>query len=386
MDFGWTDEELAFRDEVRAFMSAHWDADPSAADAEGADTHRKVVELNLAAGEQGWITMAWPSEYGGRDASHVEQLIFNEETAIHGVPLATIGSLIGPTLMVHGTEEQRREHLPHIASGERIWAQGFSEPGAGSDLASLVTRAERDGDHFVVNGQKIWTSRAHRADWIFLLTRTDPEAPKHRGITFLIADMRTPGINPQQIVQMHGDAEFNETFFEDVRIPAENVVGEVNRGWYVATTTLDFERSGVHVVRSARRQLDRLLDALDAGEVVTSQDRATLRRVLADTAIETEVGTWLAYRVAWMQSQGLVPNYEASMSKVLGSEAAQHNAQSGINVLGLYGALKPESPYAPLHGVYCQLYMWTVSRTIAGGTSEVQRNIIATRGLGLPRA
>jgi len=386
LDFGWTDEEQDFRDEVRTFMSAHWEVDPSAADAEGADTHRKVVEVNLAAGREGWVTMAWPREYGGREASHVQQLIFNEETAFHGVPLATIGSLIGPTLMVHGTEEQRREHLPYIANAERIWAQGFSEPGAGSDLASLVTRAERDGDHFVVNGQKIWTSRAHRADWIFMLVRTDPEAPKHRGITFLMADMRTPGITPQQIVQMHGDAEFNETFFEDVRVPVENVVGEVNRGWYVATTTLDFERSGVHVVQSARRQLGRLIDALRARDVVVTKERAAVREALADTAIEAEVGTWLAYRVAWMQSHGLVPNYEASMSKVLGSEVAQRNARRGINVLGLYGALKPESPHAPLHGVYSQLYMWTVSRTIAGGTSEVQRNIIATRGLGLPRA
>ena len=385
MDFSWSDEEQGFRGTVRAFLDEHWkDHDPEEQGTERA----RAFEQTLA--ETGWLTMAWPAEYGGRGASYIEQMIFREEAATYAAPVGGQGSnMVGPTLMIHGTEEQKREHLPRIASAEVRWCQGFSEPGAGSDLASLQTRAERDGDDFVINGQKIWTSGAQRADWIHLLTRTDPDAPKHRGISYFMVDMKTPGITVRPIEQMHGASGFNETFFEDVRVPARNMFGEENRGWYVATTTLDFERSGVHRAAAVQRVFDGLLEHATApdgaGEGRRIADHAMSRLRLADTAMELEIGRSFGYRVAWMQSRNLVPNYEASMSKMYNSELTQRNARRAINMLGLYGTLRPQSKHAMRGGQFCQLYMSTVSSTIAAGTSEIQRNVIATRGLGLPR-
>jgi alkylation response protein AidB-like acyl-CoA dehydrogenase len=334
--------------------------------------------------------MSWPKEYGGGGASYFEQLIFAEESTYAGAPTGGQGAdRVGPTLIIHGSEEQRREHLPRIAGAEVEWCQGYSEPGSGSDLASLQTRAVRDGDDFVINGQKIWTSGAQHADWIHVLTRTDPDAPKHRGISYFMLRMDTPGISLRPIVQMHDAAGFNETFFEDVRVPAKNMIGEENRGWYVSTTTLDFERSGIHRIAAAIPPYRRLLahaqqpDSAGAGRRVVENPVARL--ALADTAMEIEVGRLLGYRVTWMQAQRLVPNMESSMSKMFGSETQQRLARRGINMLGLAGALRPGTPGAPLGGEFCTYYMSSVSLTIAAGTSEIQRNIIATRGLGLPR-
>ena len=348
---------------------------------EGSDRGHEF-EKTLA--EHGWLTLAWPTEYGGQGAPHVEQMIYKEEAALHGAPTGGGGvSVLGPTLMIHGTEEQRTEHLPRIANAEVLWCQGFSEPGSGSDLASLQTRAVRDGDEFVINGQKIWTSGAHRADWIHVLTRTDPEAPKHRGISYFMVKMDSPGITVRPLIQMHDLHSFNETFFEDVRVPAKNMIGDENRGWYVGATLLDFERSGVQ--RAFGRLLEFATEPDSAGEGRRVADDDVHRHRLAETAVEGEISRYLGYRVAWMQSQGMVPNYESSMSKAYGSELSQRNARRGINVLGLHGQLRPKSEHAALEGQYCQLYMSTVSPTIAAVTSEIQRNVIATRGLGLPR-
>ena len=391
MDFGWSEREQQFRAEVRAFVSSRWSGsqtdDTEGDDGEAAQRTRRYEQ---ALKEQGWLTMAWPEEYGGLGAPHFDQLIFAEESSAVGAPLGGQSvQMVGPLLMIHGTDEQKLEHLPRIASGEVMWCQGFSEPGSGSDLASLRTRAVRDGDEYVINGQKIWTSGARHADYIHILTRTDPDAPKHRGITYFMLDMKTPGVSVRPLVQMHGAANFNETFFEDVRVPAGNLIGEENRGWYAATTTLDFERSGVQRFANTKRELDKLLefakqpDSRGTGQRIA--DSSMARAKLAEQHVETEVARFLAYRVAWMQSQSLVPNYEASMSKVYGSEFQQRTARAGINLLGLAGTLKPASPHAKLDGAFCQLYMSSVARTIGAGTSEIQRNIIATRGLGLPR-
>ncbi len=391
MDFGWSDREQQFRAEVRAFVSSRWSGSQTD-DAEGDDSEaaQRTRRYEQALKEQGWLTMAWPEEYGGLGAPHFDQLIFAEESSAVGAPLGGQSvQMVGPLLMIHGTDEQKLEHLPRIASGEVMWCQGFSEPGSGSDLASLRTRAVRDGDEYVINGQKIWTSGARHADYIHILTRTDPDAPKHRGITYFMLDMKTPGVSVRPLVQMHGAANFNETFFEDVRVPAGNLIGEENRGWYAATTTLDFERSGVQRFANTKRELDKLLefakqpDSRGTGQRIADSPMA--RAKLAEQHVETEVARFLAYRVAWMQSQSLVPNYEASMSKVYGSEFQQRTARVGINLLGLAGTLKPASPHAKLDGAFCQLYMSSVARTIGAGTSEIQRNIIATRGLGLPR-
>ena len=241
MDFSWSEEHQAFRQEVQTFIRTHWSGGSARG---GADEASRAYVKALA--DNGWLTLAWPRQYGGRGASHFQQLIFMEESSINGVPNGGQGAdRVGPVLMIHGTQKQKDEHLPKIAHGEVNWCQGFSEPGAGSDLASLQTRAVRDGDEFVINGQKIWTSGARHADWIHVLTRTDGQAAKHRGITYFMLNMKTPGITVRPIQQMHGGAEFNETFFEDVRVPADNIIGEENRGWYIAATALDFERSGI---------------------------------------------------------------------------------------------------------------------------------------------
>ncbi len=388
MDFDWTPEEVALRKRAREFLETNWghrglngrlDEDRGA-----------VHDFERSLAEHGWLTMAWPPEFGGQAASYIAQMIFKEEATIRGAPNGGMGAaMVGPMLMIHGSEAQKGEHLPKIATAEVVWCQGFSEPGAGSDLASLQTRAVRDGDEYVINGQKIWTSGAQHADWIHILTRTDPGAPKHRGISYFLLDMRTPGITVRPLVQMHGPAGFNETFYEDVRVPASNMVGDENRGWYVATTLLDFERSGVDRMATTQNAFEPLLalavEAEGRGAGPRVAGRRTDRLNIADTAIELEVSRLLSYRVTWMQSSGLVPNYETSISKVHSTELLQRNARRGITALGLHGGLAPGSKHAVLDGLYCQIYMQTTSRTIGGGTSEIQRNIIATRGLGLPR-
>ena len=289
--------------------------------------------------------------------------------------------------MIHGSEEQKQTHLPPIARGEVQWCQGYSEPESGSDLASLSTRAVRDGDDYIINGAKIWTTLAHRADWIMCLARTDPEAPKHRGISFILVDMKTPGIEVRPIINMSGGHEFNQIIFDDVRVPRRNVVGEENRGWYVAVTLLDFERSGIDYSAMSRRLLDEIREY--AGE--TRQNGQTLmqapwvRNLIADRYIETEVARLMAYNVAYMQGEGLVPNKEASMSKVFGSETLQRTTVAGMEILGMYGALGRDEKWAPLNGRMQEHWMIAFSHKIAAGTSEVQRNIIAGRGLGLPR-
>jgi alkylation response protein AidB-like acyl-CoA dehydrogenase len=289
--------------------------------------------------------------------------------------------------MVHGTEEQKKEHLGRIAGGAVVWCQGFSEPGAGSDLAGLQTRAVRDGDDYVINGQKIWTTFAHRSDWIHVLTRTETDAPKHRGISYFLLDMMTPGVQVRPLINMANGHGFNEVFFDDVRVPAANMLGEENQGWYVAATTLDFERSGIAVPASLLRLLEEAAEYLRSRSVSGWEGRTNsiVRHKLADLAVAVQTARMLAYRVAWMQNQGLVPNREASQAKLFGSELNQRTARTLLEILGLHGQLEPGEERAPLAGRVEKQYLYTVSSTIAAGTSEIQRNIIATRGLGLPR-
>ena len=319
----------------------------------------------------------------------MEQFIFKMEMARADAP--SVGgqgvSQLGPTLIVHGTEEQKAQHLPKILSGEVDWRQGYSEPGAGSDLASLQTRAIRDGDDYVINGQKIWTSLAHLADWLYVLARTDPDAPKHRGISFLLMDKHTPGISIRPLIDMSGRHHFNETFFEDVRVPASNRVGEENRGWYVGMTLLDFERSNITGAVSSRRTLDELREYLKTDEGKRrSPGYAQNRLNVAERYIETDVMFNFSFRIISMQDRGLIPNYEASVSKLFNSEMNQKIAMTGTRVFGLYGQIHDsKDDRAPMGSKLTNQYLVSVSSTIAAGTSEIQRNIIATRGLGLPR-
>jgi alkylation response protein AidB-like acyl-CoA dehydrogenase len=316
----------------------------------------------------------------------MQQFIFNEEMARAGAPrpnFLAIG-LAGPTIIVHGSEEQKKQHLSGILSGDVYWCQGFSEPGSGSDLASLQTRATQDGDDFIINGQKIWTSGAHRADRMMLLARTDTEQPKHKGISYFLLDMKTPGISVRPLTNMADTQSFNEVFFDNVRVPKKDLLGEVNRGWYYATTTLDFERSGI-INGVALQGLVR--DALTWVKTHPRNDTGwpAVRHELADRWIETEISIVLSYRVATMQARGLVPNQEASITKLYGSELAQRIAKTGVKVAGLYGQLREGSPRAPLGGRFDAWYRIAVGATLAGGTSEIQRGVIAQRGLGMPR-
>ena len=390
MEFKFTAEDDAFRNELRSFVDTElppgWEGRGRYPEEDDWDLTR-VMRGKMAA--KGWLTMHWPEEYGGQDASAVKSAIFNEEIAYQRAPGRDIFGvrMLGPTLMIHGSEEQKKTHLPPVARGEVQWCQGYSEPESGSDLASLSTRAVRDGDDLVINGAKIWTTLAHRADWIMLLTRTDPDAPKHRGISFVLVDMKTPGVSVRPIVNMANGHEFNQVIFDDVRVPRANVVGEEDRGWYVAVTLLDFERSGIEYSASARRLLD------DVRGYATETKRngqpiieiPWVRSLMADRYIECEVARLIAYNVAHMQSQGLVPTKEASISKVFGSETVLRASEAAMDVLGLYGTLGREEKWAPLKGRIQEHWMNSFAGKIAAGTSEVQRNIIAGRGLGLPR-
>jgi alkylation response protein AidB-like acyl-CoA dehydrogenase len=394
MDFRDTSEETEFRKEVQAFIKAE-----APEVAKGASREEALVsnwERNQQwfkqLAERGWIAPAWPKEYGGASLSTMQQFILNEELALNRAPRPLhliIGlGMAGPTIIVHGTDDQKKDYLPGILSGQDVWCQGYSEPGSGSDLASLQTRAVRDGDDYVINGQKIWTTLAHMAKWMILLARTDPDAPKHKGITYFIVDMKAPGVTVRPLVNMADSHEFNEVFFDNVRVPKDNIIGEENRGWYTAVTTLDFERSAIgsaigmkqaveEIVDFARKHRDDNTSALDINPM--------LRYELSDRMVEVEVGRMLSYRVASMQNRGLIPNYEASLLKLYTTELNQRIAGTGMNVLGMYGQLGRGSPLAPNGGRNSYTWLRSVAYTIEGGTSEIQRNIVAQRGLGMPR-
>ena len=378
MDFRFTAEQEEFRGEVRSFIRAEF---PKARD--GESFTKKLAE-------KGWLTMSWPKEHGGSGANHMRQLVYNEEMAYHRAPGQTMGTdRVGPTIILFGTPEQKATFLPKIVKDELNWCQGFSEPGSGSDLASLQTRAVKDGDSYIINGQKIWTSGAQRADYMILLARTEPDAPKHRGITYFLLDMKSPGVNVRPLVQLNGLAGFNEVFFEDVRIPAEAVVGEVNRGWYVSTATLDFERSGIGRVIGGLRTYEEIVEHAKTTPSRSASggmlfDELPIRHELADVGLGFRVGRLMSYRVAWMQSKQMIPNYEASMAKTFGTELHQRMARVAVNSLGMAGQVL-SGPGVVRDGLAPQTYMASMSLTIAAGTSEINRNIIAQRGLGLPR-
>ena len=392
VDFHDNNDEAAFRTQVRSFIADEFlprrhrmREEARAAQPFDRPPTQREWEKELA--NRGWIAPAWPEQYGGAGLSIMQQFIFNEEMAEARAPRPggiAIG-MVGPTLITIGTEEQQQEHLPPILSGDTIWCQGYSEPGSGSDLASLQTRAVKDGDDFIVNGQKIWTSGAHKSDWMILLARTDPDAPKHKGITYFVLDMHSPGVSTRPLVNMAGTHEFNEVFFEDVRIPQRNVLGEVNRGWYGAVTTLDFERSSIGSAVGMQQSVQDIIRYAkeNRGTGLSSVDRRETKLALTDRYIETQTARMISYRIVSMQNQGLIPNHEASMAKLFAMELNQRITATAVKVLGLHGQLQGRN--APRRGRHAYGFIRSIANTIEGGTSEIQRNIIATRGLGLPR-
>ena len=389
MDFTFTHEDEAFRDEVATFVESElpWDWRGRTVDSEEPDDAVLVRQFKKKLSQNGWLTMAWPEEYGGQAASHIKQMVFNEEMAYRGVPATDPGiRMVGPILMLYGTDEQKQHFLPRIGQADIEWAQGYSEPDAGSDLASLQTRAVEDGDDFVVTGSKIWNGAHAGADWMFMLARTDADAPKHRGISFLLTEMAADGITVEKIPMMW-DAYRSLVTFDSVRVPKQNLVGEQNRGWYVGAALLDFERSGVDRPARAKRVLEDL--ARFCNETTRNgkplSDEPVVRSRLASMAVEIETCRLMCYNVASIQSREMIPNKEASITKAFGSEMMQRLYGLGMQVMGMYGQLEPGSKWAPMQGRIENAYMRSGGGTVAAGTSEIQRNVIATRGLGLPR-
>jgi alkylation response protein AidB-like acyl-CoA dehydrogenase len=382
MDFRENAQQQAFRREVKAFITEHLPSDWLARGGTERDEDRG--RFLKALGQRGWVAPAWPREFGGAGLTYYEQFVFNEEMAKAHAPTSPgVGvATVGPTIIVHGSDEQKQTYLPQILNLSLVWCQGFSEPSAGSDLASLTTRAVRDGDHYVVNGQKIWTSMAHRADRMLLLARTNPDAPKHRGISAFLLDMKTPGITIAPIVNMLEQHGFNQVFFDNVQIPASDMLGELDSGWNYARTTLNTERSQIRSVSALGQTVDDLAALLRGRNGKASREH---KMQVVERAIEVSVGRMMAFRVVTMQEAGIPPVHQSSCQTLFLSLLAQRVAQTAMALVSLYGiASLPK--YRHTFGWRAQqMYQSTVTSTIAGGTSEVQRNIIATRGLGLPR-
>lgn len=383
MDFASSPEQTALRDEVRSFLAAtlpRYQPEPLA-DAWMIGFSR---EFSREFAAKGWIGYTWPKRYGGREGSYLERLVITEECLRAGAPVAAhwmSDRQMGPAILAYGSEEQREWFLPRIIRAEITFCIGMSEPNAGSDLASLRTRAVEDGDHFVIDGHKIWTSGAHEADFCYLVARTDPDVPKHKGISEFLVDMKTPGITIRPIVDMTGEHHFNEVFLEGVRVPKTALVGEKNRGWYQIASQLDFERSGME------RLLSNWVVYRDVREWAKQQgltQSPVIRSELAKLETDLEIGRWMIYRIAWLLSKGVVPNRESAVTKAFSNDVEQRLATLCGEILGPHALLMPGSPAAILSGRVARALVFAPAYTIQGGTAQVLRNIIATRALGLP--
>jgi alkylation response protein AidB-like acyl-CoA dehydrogenase len=383
MNFHLTPEQAEFQNEVTDFIEhglpAGWDADHESFEASLAVEREVMTRL----ASKHWLALPWPKEFGGLGASPMQQLIFNEQMAYHRVPgTVNMGvAWVGPVVMLYGRDDQKAQYLSRIADGTDLWCTLYSEPGAGSDLAAMQTRAVRDGDDYIINGQKIWTSFGHYADWGWLAVRTDPDVPKHKGISTFAVKMDTPGITVRPLVNMAGTHEFNEIFFQDVRVPAANLVGEENRGWYNVAVGLDFERSSIGATSGSKRQVDDLVAYLRSTK--PRIDNAVKHR-LVDESIGVALLRNMAYYIASQQEKtGIAPTRESQMAKLFGAELQQRISVTALQIFGMEGqAARGRSSKA---FPYQYTLLRSVANTIEGGTSEIQRGVIATRGLGLPR-
>jgi alkylation response protein AidB-like acyl-CoA dehydrogenase len=394
MDLNLTTDERQFRDHLRAWLEVNVPKD-------WGEWREKPIDVSFPylrawqgkLHEGGWAAVSWPKEYGGRGASLMQQAIFWEEmTRAEAPPMANaLGlGLIGPTIIAYGTEEQKKRFIPRILSAEEIWCQGFSEPNAGSDLASLQTEARLNGDHYVVNGQKVWTSYGWVGDWCELVVRTDSNVPKHKGLTVLLVDMKSPGFEVRPLRQMTGESEFHELFFRDVRVPVENVLGKVNDGWNVAVSTLMYERGsyGVRLHLLFKRNINRLIElarTLQRNGHPAAQD-PLVRQKLAQCYAEIEIMRLNQLRAFSRITATGVPGPEGSIQKLFWSELNQRVQQVAQELLGPYGQLLSADSHAMDRGIWSYGYLRSRGNTIEAGTSEVQRNIIGHFVLGLPRS
>jgi len=390
MDFSFTEDEERFRQEVQSFITKEKKADmPSCIYPETKGEVEYYCEMKRKVGARGWHSLAWPKEYGGQD-SVVKQFIVSEGFYFNEIPGPDIISdnMVAPTLIQFGTEEQKREFLPAIASGETTWCQGFSEPEAGSDLFALRTQAVEEDDCYIINGQKVWTSQARVADWMFLLARTEQDlALRHRGVSAFVLDMIAEGVTVRPLRNAAG-ASFGEVFFDNVVVPKTNLVGEKNQGAKASLAMLGYERSGIHRIRMAQACLSRLVEYAKN----TTHNGAALmndqvvRHRLADIFVEGEACQLLAYRVLHLQTKGGEIDYFASMSRLAGTLFQQHVGEASIEILGQYAQLEPGSRWTPMQGIIERHYLMSLPATVGAGTAEIQRNTIAERGLGLPRS
>lgn len=390
-DFRFNEQQEEFRQEVRGFLQKELTPDflrefggsPPAYLAYSPEFTRKLAQ-------KGWLGIGWPKEWGGQGRPYMEQLVYNEELGYHGAPIGChflAETIVGPTLMSVGSPEQKKEYLPRILAGEITFCLGYTEPGAGSDLASLQTHAVVKEDGYVVTGQKMFITLAQHARYCLLAARTDPNAPKHRGISLFIIDMKSKGITVQPTPAI-ADMIVNDLFFDEVRLPKTALVGEENHGWSYLGIALDYERAysaaaAAYLRRTFEALLEYAKETCRNGQPLSKDPR--VRHKLAQLAVELEVGRMLGYRVAWLLEKGGVPFHEASIGKVFTSELERRLTTIGMEITGLYGQLRDGSKWAPLQGSMeraCQLAFMV---TIGGGTSEIQRSIIALMGLGLPR-
>ena len=388
MDFQLSEEQNKFRQEVRDFLEEEL--------RQGSFKPRCDAwimaydpEFTKRVAHKGWIGLTWPKEYGGQGCSFIDRLILTEEMLRYGAPAAChwfADRQIGGSLLAFGTEEQKREILPKIIRGEAYVGLGMSEPEAGSDLASLKMQAVEDGDDYIIDGQKTWTSGGSHMNWIYLVVRTDPEAPKHRGISEFIVETTLPGITIHPIIDITGSEAWNEVFFDGVRIPKKYLIGEKNRGFYQILEQLDYERSGMERLMGNYPLFDAIIqfakETKRNGKPLC-QD-SLIRHKLAQLQIEFEIGRLLIYRVALVMDEGRAPNWESAMAKAYGTAFEQHLASTAIEILGLYGQLSPESKRVPVQGMAYHSYLSSKGYSLQAGTSEILKNILALRKLGLP--
>ncbi|GIW39675.1 MAG: acyl-CoA dehydrogenase [Candidatus Binatia bacterium] len=403
MDLRYSAEYEAFREEVREFLRENWTEEDRAATAAIADergamlgavhrTDERATAFRLRAIERGYLYRHIPKRYGGSEQppDPLKATIVAEEFRRAKAPHEVVGqgpSMLVPTLLEHGTEEQKQRFIRDTILGKIVWCQGYSEPNAGSDLASLRTRAELDGDFWVVTGHKIWTSDAHRADWMFCLVRTEPDKPRHEGITYLLVDMKSPGITVRPLREMTGSATFNEVFLDHVRVPVANTVGKRGQGWIVSRSTLKHERALIGGSFMNRR----IFDGLVAIAAVTTLRG---RPAIEDPGIQerlAELEGWLRasecheYRLLTMSARGEEPGLASMVTKLYGTQLNYRLTKLAMDILGDRGLLAPGEKAAPAEGMFVTAYMWSLGLLIAGGTANIQRNIVAERGLGLPR-
>jgi alkylation response protein AidB-like acyl-CoA dehydrogenase len=392
MDFRFTEEQEKFRQKIRNFLTKELPPDwlTGGAPEDETDEWWQLTQKFLKKiGDNGWISATWPKEYGGQERPTWEDALLGEELAYFRAPAQDYWfrwKMIAALLLHFGNDEQRKQHLPGIASGQVYWTQGFSEPGAGSDLGGVQVKAQDKGDYFLVNGQKIWTTGAHRAHWCFAPLMSDPDAPKRsRMLSMFLIDMKSPGITVRRLESLEGVAHLCETFFDDVKVPKENLVGDLNNGFYIIGAALLFERAVT--VSGFHRALELLTEYVKTtkrnGKPLAADP--LIRHKLAEMEMKFAVTRVLSYRLSWMQVHKMFALTEVAITKLLSTETVYDLAQTGMQILGHYGELAPGSKWAELQGWFAHMYQEAPHYKIAGGTSEIQRQILATRTLGLPR-